>query len=1245
MRFVSRSTIIRFIFLSLALSVLQIAQASTPSTGSLTPTSGAQTYTAGPYYVANATPLPMVDTGPRCNGSTFMCDYYTLTVTLPTGYAAAHPNDSIKVSVGWTDLAAGADYDLYVFKGKTTTQDGTESPDYSSATSSDPEVAYLPLTDGTTVYTVTIVPYTPTGETLMGRAELMTGAAVVTPPASGSTGPVVGTPRYQAYNPPPGAGNDTQGEFSIGWNSKTGAIMTLADLTTYKLTPPERVADPVTPSVMLPESCDATWTDVSPTTESIETLDPILWTDSASGRTFESQQTTGAQALFAYTDNDGGTWIPISAAPPNGGVDHETVGTGPYPAGSAFSAVASAAGFDYATYYCSQADFPAFCQRSDSGGTEFGPGVPIYNGVTTQCGGIHGHVRVAPNGAVYVPNKGCGTTQGGAVSMDAGVTWSEFLPPASTPGKWDPSVGLDADSTAYFCYDGADGHAHVSVSKDNGTTWINDFDIGASMGIKNAVFPEAKGGDSGRAACGFLGTTTAGNSDSLDFTGVWNLYIATTFDGGKTWTTVNATPNDPVQGAGGVCSGGISCSGTPNNRNLLDFNEITLGSNGRVLFGYDKGCIGGCVQDPTSNSFVSDMRVVRQSGGKTLFAKYDKPEPAKPNAACLAGVRDTTASHLTWKVPDSGGADIVNYSIYRSTDPASFGTTPIVTTANAKAAYDDTTSGTVTPIWYYKITALNSQGEGVYSNVVKLPIGNATAAESPCVVPGVTVATDVSGDETDMLPQHDVLSVQIAEPYNAAAPPGNNLVLSLNLSSASTIPPNTVYYIRFNLPDGMQYFVSYDTSNVPAVFSYGHVTTTTGTGTGMDNTDGTLDSSSAVDTTTNRLVFVLPKSDIAALANKAKLTAIVGESRLLAGAMGTGLIEQIDATSGGTGIYQQVGNGFCAPNTAPMAALSATPLSGNSPLTVAFDASGSGDSDTGDSVVSYSFDFNDGSATVAQSSPTISHTYTLASGSTQTNYKPTVTVTDTHGAASTNAAFAVIQVTSANTPPVSKLTATPTAGTAPLVVNFDGSGSSDPDAGDSVASYTFSFGDGSAAVTQTTPTLSHTYSAVGTYTASLSVIDSHGATSTNTAQQTITITAATSANTPPTARISATPTSSTVPLTVGFNGSASSDPDSGDSISSYRFDFGDGSAVITQTGPVISHTYSSVGTYLATLTVTDTHAATSATPATAAIVVTPVVTAQAPATGRLGGAFGIGNLLGLFAFVWFRGKRAAKWRR
>ena len=71
-------------------------------------------------------------------------------------------------------------------------------------------------------------------------------------------------------------------------------------------------------------------------------------------------------------------------------------------------------------------------------------------------------------------------------------------------------------------------------------------------------------------------------------------------------------------------------------------------------------------------------------------------------------------------------------------------------------------------------------------------------------------------------------------------------------------------------------------------------------------------------------------------------------------------------------------------------------------------------------------------------------------------------------------------------------------------------------------------------------------------------------------------------NQPPLAKISAEPTTGAAPMTVRFDGTASSDPDG--RIAAYAWDFGDGS---NGTGPIIDHTYPAAGAFTATLTVTD----------------------------------------------------------
>ena len=85
-------------------------------------------------------------------------------------------------------------------------------------------------------------------------------------------------------------------------------------------------------------------------------------------------------------------------------------------------------------------------------------------------------------------------------------------------------------------------------------------------------------------------------------------------------------------------------------------------------------------------------------------------------------------------------------------------------------------------------------------------------------------------------------------------------------------------------------------------------------------------------------------------------------------------------------------------------------------------------------------------------------------------------------------------VTVANVVPVALTSGTtPTSGIAPLTVSFVGSNSYDPDG--VIASYLWNFGDGT---TSTLSNVSHTYSSVGNYNASLTVTDNSGAQATGT---------------------------------------------------------------------------------------------------------------------------------------------------
>jgi hypothetical protein len=567
---------------------------------------------------------------------------------------------------------------------------------------------------------------------------------IVTTSFGGPDPTVPGNPRYQNFYAPAGSSAESgAGEFNIGFDPITHRIMVMNIGPIWRLTPPELL----TPSK--PECCEALWEEKSPKTTSLAAMDPILWTDQKSGRTFAANAFYGANFSYAYTDaaapfNDGDLWVEAGISPPNGGQDHETLGSGPYPLIMGLpNPLSNPANQGEMVFYCSQAGVgPAACQRSDNLGSSYGPGVLAYDGFTTACGGLHGHIHVAPDGTAWLPVNQCAGQQGGALSTTSGARWSEFIvrgnndvnggaafTAVSQRNGADPSIGIDSDSTAYYCYvnneaGGTEGHVHVAVSTNGGQTWIRDVDVGATHGIVNAAETEAVGGSSGRAACGFLGTNTPDSPgityENGNFTGVWYAFIATTYDQGRTWVTVNATPNDPVQNHTGIWQQGGS--GQDGDRNLLDFNEITVDDKGRVLYGYSDGCHSlTCIQGNNSaKERGAFMRVARQSGGKRLLAQFDAStvEPVLPKPACLFGTRDCAATHLTWKAPDNSGSDITGYVILRGTTSGSE-TVLVPNTGNANTTFDDPVDPTVAH-YFYVVKAINGQGTGLPSNEVNL---------------------------------------------------------------------------------------------------------------------------------------------------------------------------------------------------------------------------------------------------------------------------------------------------------------------------------------------------------------------------------------------------------------------------------------------------------------------------------------------------------------------------------------------
>jgi hypothetical protein len=400
--------------------------------------------TLGPVVDAQATWAGTGTGGAAQNGEASCqegvnCDTYTLTLS---GTPADWTGKNVRVRISW--LSPSSDYDLYVHKDSNT---GPLVDSSASGPTTSEEVVLNPSESGTGVYSIHVVYFAATAaDQYNGSALVFVPPPVITPaPAPQASGL---KPRYVNHVPQrsltdTGKGLDAA-EPTLGSNWNTGRTMFQSYLTTFRVTFDDSC----------PSSPNSIWEDKSPAS-SVNSLDPILWTDSGNagaggtGRTIVSQL-SGTTSLSSYTDNDGDLWIPNQGGSGTSGVDHQGVGGGPFHAPAPGGAI-----YPHAVYYCSQSIAAANCALSVNGGLTYGPAVPMYN--LNQCAGLHGHPKVGPDGTVYVPNSNCEsdgilsyTKQGVIVSEDNGITWNLRTVPGSVAGQSDPSVEIGKGGRVYI---------------------------------------------------------------------------------------------------------------------------------------------------------------------------------------------------------------------------------------------------------------------------------------------------------------------------------------------------------------------------------------------------------------------------------------------------------------------------------------------------------------------------------------------------------------------------------------------------------------------------------------------------------------------------------------------------------------------------------------------------------------------------------------------------------------------------
>ena len=229
------------------------------------------------------------------------------------------------------------------------------------------------------------------------------------------------------------------------------------------------------------------------------------------------------------------------------------------------------------------------------------------------------------------------------------------------------------------------------------------------------------------------------------------------------------------------------------------------------------------------------------------------------------------------------------------------------------------------------------------------------------------------------------------------------------------------------------------------------------------------------------------------------------------------------------------------------ATCSASPTSGIAPLPVTFTGSASGGTGT------YAYDWNFGDGSAHATTANALHTYTAAGA-----YTAILTVTSGSQTKTCSQAITVTQTSITVT-----CDANPASGVAPLKVTFTVTATGGP----STYSYLWDFGDGA---TSTVQNPMHNYSSPGLY---------HAVVTVTSGSQTAQCQKDVSVSQVLTMGCNAIPTSGPPPLQVNFTAWAAG----GIGIYSFSWNFGDGTSA---TGAYAIHTYTQVGNYTATLTVT-----------------------------------------------------------
>lgn len=394
------------------------------------------------------------------------------------------------------------------------------------------------------------------------------------------------------------------------------------------------------PAILRSDDGGATWESIANPPFTMPTgLDAYLWIDPETQRIFVDSLWVGCSYL-SWSDDDGETWTPNPVACGSTLNDHQKITTGKFRPGGILDAglYPNVVYFGYNQFFGNDQTGNSRISMSFDGGLTWPYNRESIPG--SACSeGLHGRIRTDSEGLVFIPKRDCdGTLM--AISKDNGLTWDHVKvgeDVGSTDFRKNHEMAIDRNDILYLVWAGPDNRLYLATSQDHGETWSKSI-AATPPEVTTATMPAVVAGDAGRIAFAYYGVLhgngknpeCVGNDENWDVLVTWSLDALS--DSPSFVTTRANRADDPVQ-IGGISTLGLELASSdlgPDcayRRNLADFIDAIIDTEGRVYAGTSDGCMG-CTDHAGSTSAQGAVSV--QVGGPSLFV--DQPEFVGPPA-------------------------------------------------------------------------------------------------------------------------------------------------------------------------------------------------------------------------------------------------------------------------------------------------------------------------------------------------------------------------------------------------------------------------------------------------------------------------------------------------------------------------------------------------------------------------------------------------------------------------------------